>query len=81
MSMSVMSSFDPVVYEHCRSAYEKFRQEEGLPVKSMPGLVSPYEEVLGGVRQWALALRRVFASRKPDRQRRRHSAEQGAAAR
>ena len=68
---------DPMVYEFTRNAWEKFRQEEGLPVKSMPGLISYFDEVLDSVRWLAQVLRCVLRSHKPGGQRQLHPAGQG----
>ena len=75
-----MFSPDPMVYECCRNAWEKYRREEDLPVRRLPGLVSNDDEVLGGVRRLAHMLRRVLGARQPDGQRQLRAAEHGSVA-
>lgn len=59
-----MFGHEAVAYECCRNSMEKYRQDEGLPTKGFPRLVSPDDEVVGGLQQMARALRRALASRK-----------------
>ena len=36
-----MNTPNPVIYEFCRSAWEKYRREEDLPVQSLPAGQQP----------------------------------------
>jgi hypothetical protein len=75
-----MLGHEAVAYECCRNTMEKFRQNEGLPTKQMPRLVSSDDEVLGGVRRAGRTLWRALTSRKVDRQPQSYAARQGSVA-
>ncbi len=59
-----MNTPNPVIYEFCRSAWEKYRREEDLPAQGLPKLVP--ESAEAGAGRLLKALRALFASRKPD---------------
>jgi hypothetical protein len=57
-----MNTPNPVIYEFCRNAWERYRREEDLPVESLPSLVSPSDDVPGG--GWLMrVVRRILAPR------------------
>ncbi len=74
-----MNTPTPVVYEFCRSAWEKYRHEEDLPAQGLPKLV-PESVETGAASRLLKALRVLFASYKPAAQSlRRHEVQRSAA--
>ncbi len=74
-----MNTPNPVIYEFCRSAWEKYRREEDLPVQSLPALV-PESAAASGAGRLFKALRGIFASHTPaTRSQRRHKVQRAAA--
>ncbi len=74
-----MNTPNPVIYEFCRNAWEKYRREEDLPVQSLPAQVPEYVEI-GAAGRWLKARRVLFASHKPAAQSlRRHEVQRSAA--
>ncbi len=75
----IINTPNPVIYEFCRNAWEKYRREEDLPAPGLPALVPEYAEV-GAAKRLFRALWSMFASRKPAAQSlRRRKAQQSAA--
>ncbi len=54
---------NPIVYWFCLNAWEQYRRDEALPVRSLPALVLP--DVGGGVHRLTRVLRLILSRRRP----------------
>ncbi len=58
-----MNTPNPIIYWFCVNAWEQYRREEALPVKSLPALVLSDVEV--GVHRLTRTLRLILSRRAP----------------